>query len=72
MQRKIQGAVALEAVVGIDGKILSVRVTRSLDAIFGLDEAARQAVFATGLTPCKKNGKPVVCVVPFELQFTLR
>lgn len=72
MQRKIQGSVALEAVVGIDGKILSVRVTRSLDAIFGLDEAARQAVFATGLTPCRKAGQPVVCKVPFELQFTLR
>ena len=72
MQRKIQGSVALEAVVGIDGKILSVRVTRSLDAIFGLDEAAKQAVYATGLTPCRKAGKPVICVAPFELRFTLR
>ena len=72
MQRKIQGSVLLEAVIDPSGKIVSVRVVRSLDPIFGLDEAARQAVFATPMKPCKKNGIPVTCVAPFELQFTIR
>ena len=47
-------------------------VTRSLDKVFGLDEQARKAVFATPFVPCKKQGTPVACMVIFELQFTLR
>jgi hypothetical protein len=45
---------------------------RSLDPIYGLDQAALKADLATLMTPCRKAGKPVACVVPFELQFTLR
>jgi protein TonB len=72
MQMKIQGSVLMEALIDATGKIVRVRVTRSLDARYGLDEAARQAVFATPMKPCKKDGKPVACTAPFELQFTLR
>jgi len=72
MRAKIQGTVELEALVAADGKVAEVRVTRSLDRVFGLDEQARKAVFATPFLPCKKEGKPVACLVTFELQFTLR
>lgn len=72
MQMKIQGSVLLQASLDATGKIVRVRVIRSLDARYGLDEAARQAVLATPMRPCTKSGKPVACVVPFELQFTLR
>ena len=72
MRAKIQGTVELEAVIGPDGKVTDVRVTRSLDKVFGLDEQARKAVFATPFVPCKKQGTPVACMVIFELQFTLR
>lgn len=72
MQMKIQGSVLLEASLDATGRIVKVRVIRSLDARYGLDEAARQAVFATPMKPCRKGGQPVACVVPFELQFTLR
>lgn len=72
MQMRIQGAVQIEAIIGPTGKVLSARVTRSLDARYGLDAAAIQAVMESKFLPCKKNGQPVACVVPFELQFTLR
>lgn len=72
MRAKIQGTVELEALIAADGKVAEARVTRSLDRVFGLDEQARKAVFATPFLPCKKEGKPVPCLVTFELQFTLR
>ena len=72
MQMKIQGSVLMQASLDETGKIVRVRVIRSLDSRYGLDEAARQAVFATPMKPCLKAGKPVACVAPFELFFTLR
>jgi len=72
MQMKIQGSVLMQASLDATGKIVAVRVIRSLDRIYGLDQAAIAAVMATPMKPCKKDGKPVACTVPFELQFTLR
>jgi periplasmic protein TonB len=72
MRAKIQGTVELEALIAADGNVAEVRVTRSLDRVFGLDESARQAVFRTKFLPCKRQGVPVACLVTFELQFTLR
>lgn len=72
MRAKIQGTVELEALIAADGHVAEVRVTRSLDRVFGLDEEARKAVFKTRFLPCKKSGQPVACLVTFELQFTLR
>ena len=72
MRAKIQGTVELEAVVGPDGKVTDVRVIRSLDRVFGLDEQAKKAVLATPFIPGKKDGKPVAVLVVFELAFTLR
>jgi len=59
-------------VLDISGRVTDVRVTKSLDRVFGLDEAARRAAFATPFRPCKKDGRPIACVITFELQFTLR
>ena len=72
MRAKIQGTVELEALIAADGHVAEVRVTRSLDRVFGLDEEARKAVFKTRFVPCKRQGQPVACIVSFELQFTLR
>lgn len=72
MRAKIQGTVELEALIAADGHVAEVRVTRSLDRVFGLDEEARKAVFKTKFLPCKRQGLPVACLVTFELQFTLR
>ena len=72
MRAKIQGTVELEAIISPDGRVTEVRVIRSLDKVFGLDEQARKAVLATPFIPCKRQGQPVPCLVVFELQFTLR
>jgi protein TonB len=72
MRAKIQGTVELEAIISPSGKVTEVRVIRSLDKVFGLDEKAREAVFKTPFIPCKKQGVAVPCLVVFELQFTLR
>jgi protein TonB len=72
MRAKIQGSVWLECVVLPDGSVGDVRVTRSLDRQFGLDQeaiaAARQWRFKPGLA----NGRPVPVAVSIELTFTLR
>jgi TonB family protein len=43
MKAKIQGDVLIDAVVGIDGTVIRARITRSLDAQFGLDDEALRA-----------------------------
>lgn len=67
----LQGTVELEAVIGIDGAVKDVRVTRSLDATLGLDANAMDAVRQTPFTPCKRGDVPVPCLVVFELHYTL-
>src|SRR5688572_2144962 len=37
MKEKLQGTVELEVVVGVDGTVSRVRVTKSLDKTYGLD-----------------------------------
>jgi periplasmic protein TonB len=72
MRAKIQGMVVLECVVQSDGTVGNVRIVRSLDPVFGLDQeavkAARQWVFAPGT----RLGQPVAVLVTIELSFTLR
>ena len=71
MDAKIEGTVELEAVIGTDGVITDVRVVRSLDDKFGLDENATDVVRRTQFVPCKIGDKPVECLVVFELRYTL-
>jgi len=68
----VQGVVALEAVVKADGSVGQVRITRSLDPHFGLDEEAIRTVRSWRFRPAKKNGEPVDVWVDVELSFTLR
>jgi TonB family protein len=42
-RRKISGTVLVEGVVGTDGAFRNARVLRSLDATYGLDQAALDA-----------------------------
>ena len=72
MRLKIQGSVVMDAIVDPTGRVIDVRVTKSLDRVYGLDEQARRAAFDTRFTPCKKSGTPVACRIVFELQFTIR
>ena len=77
MRAKIQGVVWLDAVVLADGTIGDVRVARSLDRAFGLDQkaidAARLWRFRPAMRPdpITKQRTPVAIVVRLELEFRL-
>jgi protein TonB len=77
MRAKIQGVVLLDAVVLPNGTIGDIRIARSLDRSYGLDEKAIEAakgwLFRPGLRPdpITKERKPVAVVVRLELEFRL-
>ncbi len=68
----IQGVVGLEMVVLADGKVGEVRITRSLDSKYGLDQEAIRTVKNWRFQPARKDGKPVAVWVDVELSFTLK
>ena len=72
MRARVQGAVVVSAIVQADGTVRDVQVLRSLDPVFGLDQAAvnaaRQWLFRPGLMA----GLPVPVAVTIELSFNLR
>jgi periplasmic protein TonB len=68
---KIQGTVLLSAVVREDGTVGDVKVSRSLDAKYGLDAEAVKAAKQWTFTPGMKDGKPVAVAVTIELAFNL-
>jgi periplasmic protein TonB len=72
MRAKIQGAVWLECVVLPDGSVGDVRVVRSLDSTFGLDQEAIRAAKQWRFQPGTRFGEPVPVLVTIELTFTLR
>ena len=72
MRAKLQGMVTLEALVLRDGTVGEVNVVRSLDSVFGLDEAALAAVKQWKFKPGTQLGRPIPVLVIIELTFTLR
>ena len=74
MRAKLQGAVELEVVVLPDGSVdpRRIRITRSLDRAFGLDEQAIAAVRQWRFRPGMLKGRSVPVRVLIELTFTLR
>lgn len=74
MRAKLQGTVLLEAVVLADGTIDArrIRILRSLDRSFGLDEQAVRAVKQWRFRPGTYQGRPAAVRVAVELTFTLR
>lgn len=72
MRAKVQGSVWLECVVMPDGSVGEVKVTRSLDPIFGLDQEAIKAAKNWRFKPGMRQGEPVPVIITIELTFTLR
>jgi TonB family protein len=72
MRAKVQGVVRLEGVVNPDGSVGDVKVTRSLDQTFGLDQEAIKAAKQFRFVPGTRFGEPVAVLVSFEIEFTLR
>lgn len=72
MRARIQGIVELEAVVLPNGSIGDIRMVRSLDRLYGLDDeaisAAREWLFAPG---CDTTGRPLPVIVTLILEFRI-
>jgi len=66
---QIQGAVALNVVIGADGRVHQATVARSLG--FGLDEKAIEAIARWKFNPGKKDGEPVAVQATIEVNFRL-
>jgi periplasmic protein TonB len=72
MRAKIQGEVLLECIVMPDGSVGNIRVVRSLDAAFGLDQEAVKAARQWRFQPGTRQGQPVPVLVTIAIAFTLR
>lgn len=72
MNAKIAGVVTMEAVVGTDGTVRAVRVTKSLDREFGLDDEAVRTLKLWRFAPGTQDDVPVPVLVVVEMMFTLR
>jgi protein TonB len=72
MANRIEGKVGLSAVVLANGKVGDVKVVRSLDSVYGLDEAAVKAMKQWEFKPGTKDGKPVAVRVEIDMAFTLK
>ncbi len=72
MRAKVQGSVWLEAIVMTDGAIGDIRLVKSLDPVFGLDQEAIKAARQWKFAPGTRAGRPVPVIITIELTFTLR
>src|SRR5262245_41409284 len=70
MNARIEGQVALDAVVLSDGKVGDVTVIESLDE--GLDQQALESVKQWEFKPGLKDGEPVAVRVRIIISFTLK
>jgi len=72
MRQKIQGWVYLDAVVRPDGTVDEVKIVRSLDRQFGLDDEAMRAARQWLFRPAtNREGEPVAVIIRMELEFRL-
>ncbi|HZI80620.1 MAG TPA: TonB family protein [Vicinamibacterales bacterium] len=72
MQARIQGDVELELVVRADGTVDSVTITKSLDPVHGLDNAAIEAAELWTFKPGTKDGRPADVLLHLNMRFTLK
>jgi TonB family protein len=71
LRAKVQGSIVLEAVVLADGTVGEVRVVRSLDKQYGLDDEAVKALKQWQFTPGQHDGSAVPVIVEVEMTFTV-
>ena len=69
MKAKVTGSVGLEAVIGADGRLTCVRVTRSVPL---LDQAAIDAVSQWEFAPMLLDGVPAPTRISADVSFSLR
>ena len=72
MQNRIEGKVGLEVVVLAEGTVGDVKVSESLDTVYGLDKNAVAAMKQWEFKPGMKDGKAVAVRVHVVINFTLK
>lgn len=72
LQARLRGLVVMDAVVLPDGSVGEVRIVRSLDRQFGLDQEAINAVRQWRFRAGTRGGKPIATLVSVEMLFELR
>jgi TonB family protein len=72
MRAKIQGDVVMQCVVEADGTVGNVRIIKSLDKVYGLDDAAVEAARMYVFEPGTRAGKSIPVVATISVNFTLR
>ena len=72
MRAKVQGVVQMSAVVLPNGTVTDIRIVRSLDQTFGLDEEAKKTAAQWRFRPGTLKGEPVAVRIIIELEFNLR
>ena len=71
MRAGVHGVVRLEAIVGADGSVQDVRVVKSLDRNYGLDDEAVRAAKTWRFEAGLKDGSPVPVAVMIEMTFAI-
>jgi protein TonB len=72
MRARIQGAIMVECVVQTNGVCTDIRVKRSFDPAFGLDQEAIKAAAQWRFRPGTLRGQAVPVIVTMEIAFALR
>jgi TonB family protein len=72
VQARLFGIVVLSCDVLLDGTTGNIRIVKSLDAIYGLDQQAVAALKQWRFKPAMSNGVPFIATVTVSLNFTLR
>jgi len=72
MHARAQGIIIVECVVQTNGVCADIRVKRSLNPAFGLDEEAIKAASQWRFRPATQRGEPVPVLVTMEIAFSLR
>lgn len=72
MRARLQGVVVLNCVVRPDGKCSDIRIVKSLDMAFGLDQQAIVSAGEWRFRPGMRGSEPVPVLVTLEIGFTIR
>jgi len=72
MRARLQGIVVLNCVVRPDGRCSDIRIMKSLDMVFGLDQQAIASAREWRFQPGTRMGEPVSVLVTLEIGFTIR
>lgn len=71
VERRIEGEVWVQCTVNTSGVCTDIRVTKSLDSQYGLDQEAIKAVEGWRFQPGTKGGQPVAVVVTIAIEFSI-